>query len=907
LPYLVGPDTIQRVVKVIGGIEVNSRIGLWFSGGLWFIAMTGSNALAADLVRATDAEMFPSGITYNPSIPTPEAFLGRPLGAAPVRHHELVDYITTVAEMSDRMKLEIAGYTHERRPILFIVTTSPANHARLDDIRAQHVALNDPASGQQVSDDMPVITWLNYGVHGAESSGMDASLPVIYYLAAAQGANIDAAMNNSVVLVTAVFNPDGHSQRVSWFDAFGGQVANPDPQHIEHDMLGTHARTNHYWFDLNRQWINVTQPESRAWVKKWHEWSPNVSVDYHEMGSNSSYYFHPGVPARTNPIIPDAAAALTARSVRLSEDFLDAEGRLYYHGEGFDTYYLGKGSGLPFVNGGIGILYEAGSAGGVELQTPLGLRTYRENIRKHFRSSLGMVNQAVNMKADFLNYQKDFYESALAEAARDPVEAYVFAVPGDDARMFHFLDLLTYHRIQVFDLTRDMTVNGQSFAAGSAKIMPMSQPQYRMIRAMFERFTEFEDSTFYDVSAWTYPLAFGLDYEALSGRNYESDLLGGPATVSMPVADAPDGPDYAYAFDWTAYYAPRALHRILSKGLLARGALKPLHLQSTRGDVALPRGSIVVPFDRQVISREEIKAIMEQIAAEDGIFVHSIVSGRSADGVDGINAGGRSFAELVSPRILLVVGRGTDLYNAGEVWHLLDYRMRMPVTLRERDRLDGIDWKKYTHVVFPGGEYENYMPAYAGRIRQWVAEGGTIIGIRHGADWVRTNVLDYVEPLPGEPPVGEEVPGSGHEELLTEEAADAERFAYSEKADKEAQTLVRGTIFSGDLDITHPLGFGYSDRSISLHKNRAEVMTRPLNPYATVISYQTPAVLSGFASAENQAALEGTAALIAERKGEGSVILFADDPNFRATWFGTNKLFLNALFFSTAFQPPTEP
>jgi len=866
-----------------------------------------SNTSAADLVRDADAEMFPAETSYDPTIPTPASFLGRPLGAAPVRHHELVDYITTVAEMSDRMQIEIAGYTHERRPILFVVISSPANQARLDDIRAQHVALTDPASGQEVSADMPVVTWLNYGVHGAESSGMDASLPVIYYLAAAQGAEIDAALNDSVVLVTAVFNPDGHAQRVSWFDAFGGQIANPDPQHIEHDMLGTHARTNHYWFDLNRQWISVTQPEPRAWVKKWYEWYPNISVDYHEMGANSSYYFHPGVATRINPLIPEAAAELSARSVRLSEDFLDAEGKLYYHGEGFDTYYLGKGSGLPYVNGSIGILYEAGSAGGIELQTPLGLRTYRENIRKHFRASLGMVNQAVNMKGDLLDYQKDFYETALKEADRDPVAAYVFAAPGDSARMYHFLDMLAYHRIQVFDLARDMTVNGQDFFADDAKILPMNQPQYRLIRAMFERFTEFEDATFYDVSAWTYPLAYDLDYAALSGRNYATDLHGDTANVSMPVADAPDGPDYAYAFDWTEYYAPRALHRILSKGLLARGALKPLHLQSTRGDITLPRGSVIIPFDRQALSREDIKMIMEEIAAEDGVFVHSIVTGRSVDGVHGINVGGRSFAELTNPKVLLVVGRGTDLYNAGEVWHLLDFRMRIPVTLRERDRLDDVDWKKYTHVIFPGGDYESYMPAYAGRIRQWVAEGGTIVGIRHGADWIRTNVLDYIEPLPGELLPGDPVEGSGHEDLLEEELQEPDRLPYTDKADNEAKLLVRGTIFSGDLDITHPLGFGYNDRSIALHKNRAEVMTRPVNPYATVISYETPAVLSGFASAENQAALEGTAALIAERKGNGSIVLFADDPNFRATWFGTNKLFLNALFYSRAFQPPVEP
>ena len=884
---------------------MKSETRLWL--GL-VVAMMSGSVLAADPVRDADAEMFPASVSYNASIPTPEAFLGRPLGAAPVRHHELVDYITTVANMSDRLKLEIAGYTHERRPILFVIATSPANHARLDEIKGQHNSLTEPGVDQDVSDNMPVVTWLNYGVHGAESSGMDASLPIVYHLAAAQGTRIENQLANSVVLVTAVFNPDGHAQRAAWLDAYGSKVTNADPQHAEHDMNWQFARTNHYWFDLNRQWISVTQPEARAWMSKWHEWRPNVSVDYHEMGSNSTYYFHPGVPTRINPVIPAAAQALTAASVRFSEEFLDAEGKLYFHAEGFDTYFLGKGSGLPFVNGGVGILYEAAGARGVELQTPLGLRTYRENIRKHFRTSLGMIRGAVASREQLLDYQKDFYESALTEAARDTVKAYVFATPGDESRMYHFLDLLTYHRIRVHDLAGEITVNGRTFAAGEAKIVPLSQPQYRMIRVIFERFTEFADPTFYDVSAWTYPLAYDLDYEALSGRNFQTSLLGDEAAVALPTASVPDGPDYAYAFAWSDYYAPRALNRVLSAGLLARGATKPFSVRTSQGDMSFARGTIVVPFDRQEKSRDEIQAIMESVAALDGVTVHSLTSGQSTVGTAGVNVGGRSFAELKQPKVMVVIGRDTDLYNAGEIWHLLDYRMQMPLTLRDRDRLGEIDWNQYTHIVFSGGEYESYMPAYADRIRQWVAEGGTLIGIRQGAYWVRDNVLDYVEPVAGEvlPPEEDLGTGTGHDELLTEEADDTERHDYADKQDIEAAALVRGTIVSGDLDITHPLGFGYADRNIALHKNLSDILERPLNPFATVISYQTPLVLSGYASAENQSDIEGTAALIAERKGGGSVILFADDPNFRATWFGTNKLFMNALFYSKAFEAPAE-
>ncbi len=305
--------------------------------------------IAADSVRAADEAMYPQNVEYDSQIPEPAAFLGRPLGAAPVRHHELVDYIRHVAELSDRLTVETIGYSHERRPILFVVATSPGNQQRIGAIREQHIALSEPGADADVLPDMPVVTWLNYGVHGAEASGMDAALPTVYYLAAARGAPVDELLSDSVILITAVFNPDGHANRISWLDTFGSEVVNADPNHIMHDYDGQLARTNHYGFDLNRQWLSATQPEARAWMQKWHEWRPNVSVDYHEMGSEQTYYFAPGVPTRTHPLIPQEAIDLLTEVVAPAEQFLDSQARLYFHGDRYDHFYLGKGAGFPLV------------------------------------------------------------------------------------------------------------------------------------------------------------------------------------------------------------------------------------------------------------------------------------------------------------------------------------------------------------------------------------------------------------------------------------------------------------------------------------------------------------------------------------------------------------------------------
>ena len=671
------------------------------------------NATIAQVdVRNADIDMFPADIGYDESIPTPAEFLGFPLGHEPVRHHQLVDYITHVAELSDRLSVETIGYSHERRPILFVVATSPRNHVRLDEIREQHIALTEPGSGQDVASDMPVVTWLNYGVHGAESSGMDAALPTVYHLAAAQGDAFESLLDESIVLVTAIFNPDGHSQRVAWVDAYGSKRRNADPAHIEHTYDWRFARTNHYFFDLNRQWLLLTQPEPRAWMRKWHEWRPNLTVDYHEMGSGQTYYFHPGVATRTNPLVPDRAEELMAETVRTSESFLDSEGRLYYHGEGFDNYYIGKGSTFPLVNGGVGVLYEASATLGREIETQNGLRTFRENIRKHYRTSIASVEGAAGLRQEYLQYQKDFYAAALDNANRSGTKAWVFSAPGDPARMHLFADLLNYHRISTYRLARDITTGGKRYRADESLVVPTAQSQYTLIRSIFETITEFEDSTFYDVSTWTLPPAFGLNYAALAGRDYRNDLVGDAHAPPMPVAEAPDESTYGYVFEWGPYHAPRALQRVLESELLARVATKAMNVETTSGERRFPAGSIVVPLDRQEKAPADIYEIMRTIASDDGVPVHALTSGRSTTGSVDVNVGGPSVRPLKPVNTLVVMGAEVNLYDVGEIWHLADVRMNMPLTLRMRDALTGIEWDRYTHIVFPSGEYEEFEPEW---------------------------------------------------------------------------------------------------------------------------------------------------------------------------------------------------
>ena len=858
-------------------------------------------------VQTIDEEMFPANINYNSAIPTPASFLKRPLGSSPVRHHELVEYLRLLGSASNRISVETIGYSHERRPILFVVATSPSNQENIDQIKKEHLSLSNTNSKQTVTSNMPVITWLNYGVHGAESSGMDAALPTVYYLAAAEDDVVDKLLEDNVILITAVFNPDGHANRIAWLDTFSSQIPNANPEHIEHNYDGRLARTNHYGFDLNRQWISATQPEPRAWLKKWHEWRPNVSVDYHEMGSEQTYYFSPGVSTRNHPLIPKQGMELVAKVVKPAERFLDEQKRLYFHGDRYDHFFLGKGSSFPLVNGSVGILHESSSARGVQVETSNGIRTYRENIIKHFRTSIANAQGAATNKIELLNYQKDFYRNASKRAANHPIKAYILTAGKDKARLYHFVELLNFHQIDVYHLKNDVVHDSKNFTQSDSIIIPLDQTQHTLIRGMFDLAREFEDSKFYDVSTWTLPLAYGMEYSSINNINISNEWQGAVFNNLKPTAPLPDKPEYAYAFEWSGYYAPKALYKILAADLYTKVALNPFSASTTNGSHSFQRGSIIVSFDRQDMSPEAIYKIMQDISQEHGIEIHALTSGRSVIDSKTPDIGSQFNKALKKPKILLIAGRNMDWYNIGEIWHLLDHRMDIPVTIIDRNMLSNTTFDRYTHIIFAGGKYQNYLPDELFKINDWTKKGGTIIGIRQGANWLYDNLLkDNAVTMPaiGVPePIGSP-PSATREMSLAATMHTANRYPYAEKESRDPLEVIGGSIFGGNLDITHPLGFGYTSTDIALHKNTTNILPRLKNPYGTVIAYKENPLLSGYASNKNQMALANTAALIAERYGEGSIILFADDPNFRATWYGTNKLFLNSLFFSLTFDPP---
>ena len=867
--------------------------------------LAAGNARAQDLPFAMDVRV-PGVDAYDAAVPRPEAVVGHVVGATHTRSHLVAAYYWAVAEASDRVIVNRHGATYEGRHLLHAVVTSPANHRRLEEIRKANLQLSD-APGE-VSDTMietmPVVVHMGYGVHGNEGSSSEAAMLVLYHLAAGSGPAVDELLDRAVIILDPNYNPDGRDRFVNWVNANRGRIATRDRQDREHVEPWPGGRTNHYWFDLNRDWLVAQHPESQGRVGLFHHWRAQVLTDFHEMGSNATYFFQPGIPSRNNPNTPERTFELTAALAEHHAEWHDRQGTLYYSEETFDDYFYGKGSTFPDVNGAIGILFEQASARSLERMTNDGVLTFPFTIRNQFTTSMSTLAGSLALRTELLSNQRDFYASAPEAARQNPVKAYVLDLADSRTRTQALVEMLLRHRIRVYELARTVRAvpangakrtdgaEGRTFQAGEAVVIPLDQPQTRLIKAAMERVTAFEDSLFYDVSAWTLPLAMGVASGELP--QYSDDLAGAEITT----ADFDGGRlvgghgTYAYLMEWDRYYAPRALYRILDAGLRPRVARKPFTLatggpggpggQSGTGgtEKTFDRGTIIIPVAQRdaasTVTAEQVRELIDRVVAEDHVIVHGTDTGLTPSGGD---LGGPTSPVLVKPEIALLSGPGTRAYEVGETWHLLNERFGMPVSLVDANGFAGLDLDRYTTLVMAMGSYD-LDTEDVNRLKGWVREGGTLIAWKNAARWLieREFIDERLRPTP----------------------PDSTDLPYELVSTTRGAQRIGGAIFAAALDTTHPLAFGYGGLT-PLFRNHEIFFEPSATPGATVARYTPSPLLSGYISPKRHAELAHTAALIARRQGAGAVVLFADNPNFRAFWYGTNGLFLNAVFFGGAF------
>ena len=861
-----------------------------------FHALLLATLLCAPAAALSLDDYLPQDVTYDESIPKPAVVLGFEVGESHVRHDQLVAYMYALAKASPRVEIEQTGLTHEKRPLLLLTISSPDNMADIEAIKSRRQS--DPDNGK-------LVVWEGFSVHGNEASGANASLLFAYYLAAAQGEWIDQVLDDTVILIDPSLNPDGQGRFSQWANSYRAQTPNPDPANRVHHEVWPNGRTNHYWFDLNRDWILLVHPESRARVARFHQWRPHVLTDFHEMWSNSTFFFQPGVPRRVNPLTPGRNAELTQKIGEYHAAALEDLGRLYFTKEVFDDFYYGKGSSYPDVNGAIGILFEQASTRGQVIDTVYGELDFAGSIQNQFVTAMSTLRAAHEMADELRAYQAVFYRDSAEQAGQDPVGGYVIGDGGDPARAYHLIDLLRRHGIEVHGLARETELGGETYRPGHAWVVPTGQRRYLLVKALMETSTTFADSTFYDVSAWTLPLSFNLPYARLDRRRVSEALGGAIDTPSEPrgtyVAAAEP---YAYVFEWTGYYAPRALQRLLAKEVKAFVATKPFTTASADGDRSFDRGTVVVPVGIQLDKREIIDAILPAIAHDDGLDVHVLTTGLMAGGID---LGSPSVRRIEPIKPLMLVGRGVSATAAGEVWHLLDTRVGLPLTMVDVERFEGIDLGDYTHLLLVNGEYKKIADKQTERIRDWVSAGGILVAIQKGAKWVTDKGLHVKTKDDAE---GQAAAGGEDEEEEAEEAEDKEnedRFRpYASFRDDRSKRTISGAIFEIHLDNTHPVGYGYATTTLPIFRRGAVFLEPSENPYETVGRYTDDPLVSGYIGSERLEELRGSAAIVASRIGKGAVIRLADDPDFRGIWYGTNRLLLNALYLAQIIDATAE-
>ncbi|TGE81017.1 peptidase M14 [Pseudoalteromonas sp. KS88] len=825
---------------------------------------------------------FEDDVKFDPAIPTPKEVLGYEVGEWHVRHDQLVRYMEVVAEKSDRINFEVIGRTHEQRPLVMLTITSADKLASVEQTRQAHLAR---LKGKQTSDkDQPAVVWMGYSVHGNESSGSNTALLVAYYLAAAQGKEVETLLDNTVILLDPSLNPDGLARFANWANSNRGMNLSSDPQTREHVESWPSSRTNHYWFDLNRDWLLLQHPESRARIAKFHHWKPNILTDFHEMGPNSTYFFQPGIPTRKHPITPDENVSLTKAIANYHAKTLDENNALYFTEESFDDFYYGKGSTYPDVNGGVGILFEQASSRGHVQETQNGTLTFPFTIKNQLLTSMSTFQAAIDNRKALLDYQAKFYNQAVDLANEEDFKGYVVDAGKDAARFSLFLDLLKQHKITAYPLNKALKVEGKRFSEQSYFI-PLAQAQFRLVKAVFSEQKRFVDNTFYDVSGWTLAHAFNLEFAAVKS-SWGLDV-GTTAWQQQDKATfSPLTKQYAFGFKWDNYLAPKMLSTLLSQGVKARVALNPLSAKSVSSSVDFSAGSIIVPAGIQ--DQDNWVELLNAAQNEFGIEITPITSGLTSKGAD---LGSRSLAVVKAPKVLLVGGRGTSQYEVGEVWYYLDRFVGVAPTIVEMQRLGRLELSDYSHIVLAHGNYNSLSDADKVAIKTWVRKGGVIWGHKGGAKFLVDQQLLKTSYL-------------SRQDIAS--AFKTDGLSYGDKDDLAGRQRIAGAIFNTSVDLTHPLTYSLERNTLPVFKNSTWLLEASKAPFVNVLEYTQKPLLAGFTDDINVEQVAGAAGLVAHSYGRGNVIGMTDNPVFRGYWYGTSRLLSNALFFGHAFRASSE-
>jgi hypothetical protein len=597
-----------------------------------------------------------------------------------------------------------------------------------------------------------------------------------------------------------------------------------------------------------------------------------LSYDYYSSAGR-----RPGLGVGCVGGSPTAARQLTDKLAKFHAKALDKIGTLYFTKESYDDFYYGKGSTYPDINGAIGILFEQASSRGHAQETVNGILKFPATIKNQFLTALSTLEGANSLRSEFLNWQRTSYINVMQQAATTVSQGYVFGDATDRNKTQQFVAMLLRHQIALYKPKNDIAANGKIFKVDDAFVIPMQQPQHKLLRTIFEKTLSFKDIIFYDITAWTMPLAFGMPFSELNAAQFSNNLLGTKITDNYNlVANVSGGKsNYGYLMEWNDMLAPAALYELQQQNIITKVATEPFEIGINAINKNFKPGTILIPVNNQPLDEEKLYTSLSNIAKKYAVPFYALQTGNAINGID---MGSRKFAALTKPTIAMITGLGVNATDAGEVWHLLDQRFNIPATHLEPAVFNRTDLSRYNTLIMVGGTYSELNKE---KLKAWVVAGGNLILLEEAVQWASTNAINTVTLKKAKAPVDS-----------------TKRLPYGEQEEIDGAQQMNGAIFIAEADLTHPLAFGYVEKNIHLFKANRVYMEKSKNPYATPFYYKENALQSGWLSKENSEAIKNSAAVVVNTVGSGRIINIDNNPNFRAFWLGGTKLMMNAIFFA---------
>ncbi len=843
-------------------------------------------------------------LPYDPAIPAPEKILGYKVGERFTVYAEVTNYFKALDAASNKLILNEYGRTYEHRPLLNLVITSEANHARLEELRTRHLKLADPATPaaevEQIIKNDPVFLSYSYNIHGNEASSTEAAMQVAYRLAAATDAETKNLLDNMVIILYICINPDGRDRYVYWYNSVRRNVTGYQPRDMEHYEEWPNGRSNHYWFDINRDWVWGIHPEGRELTKEYQKWMPQVHTDYHEQGYSSNYFTMPGTTPR-NKLLPDSYEAWSDTFGRANIQIFDKFQINYFTRDAFDFFYPGYGSSYPSVNGAIGMLTEQGGIGaGIAVETDDGtVLTLQQRVFDHFSTSIATIKATFRNKEMLLRYSRNAWNPANSKS---PTKAYF--LPDDNSGfLYDVIAMLLRHNIKVERTTAEISVaDAKNFRTNKPErkvfqkgtfVVSTNQAHHLLINSVMERNMAIEDSVMYDMATWSASLAYNLDaYSTNTALKIATEVVKTAPQVVGKINNP--NPQYAYVIEWKQRNAPRALALLWDKGYRVRAASEPF----SDGKRQYGAGSLIVLRGHNSEKEAVIQKDMQTIAQQVNVEIDGHDTGRMLDGYDLASSRNRP---IIQPRVALMVEQPFNSLTAGQIYFLFDQEVQLPIERIKASilqqtaipkfgaRYGGADLKDYDVLILPGGG--NGLNQLFGKdqieqLKAWVQGGGVLIATEDAAPFFTNERSKFTK--------------TKLLEVKRDSSAAATLLSYADRTDFNGKKRVPGTAFNALIDNTHPLAFGLSKELYTLKFDNLAFKPDP-DLQSVGVYNKDNLFVAGYANEENQKNIAGNTFAGVLPMGQGKIVFLLDNTQYRMFWRGPSRLMENAVMLLRGF------